>query len=104
MVTANAPRLLEPGLLARDPFRETYRVTPGSSTVVSLEPDDRLTVRDLHGAQRAELRVERGDYEALALRPPGPAELFGPTSPPGTEETFRASRAVVVEAKPRSIA
>ena len=96
MVTANAPRLLEPGLLARDPFRETYRVTPGSSTVVSLEPDDRLTVRDLHGAQRAELRVERGDYEALALRPPGPAELFGPTSPPGTEETFRASRAVAV--------
>lgn len=71
-------------------------MTPGRATVVSLEPDDRLTVRDVHGAQRAELTVAGGDYEALALRAPGPAELFGPTSPPGTEESFRAVRAVAI--------
>src|SRR2546427_10975581 len=93
MTTANRPRLLVPGLLPRDPARETYRVRPGEATVVRLEPDDRLTVRDLHGAQRAELSVADADYGALELRPPGPAELFGPTSPAGAEETFRASRA-----------
>src|SRR5438105_3278580 len=96
MTTANRPRLLVPGLLPRDPARETYRVRPGEATVVRLEPDDRLTVRDVHGAQRAELTVGDADYAALELRPPGPAELFGPTSPAGAEETFRASRAAVV--------
>jgi len=94
IATANRPRPVVPGLLPRDPARETYRVSPGAATVVTLEPDDRLTVRDVHGAQRAELRVAGEDYEALEL--PGPAELFGPTSPAGTEESFRASRAVVV--------
>jgi aminomethyltransferase len=96
MATVDRPRLLVPGLLPRDPARETYRVSPGSTTVVGLEPGDRLTVRDVHGAQRAELTVPSGDYEAIELRPPGPEELFGPASPAGTEESFRALRAVVV--------
>ena len=34
MMTANRPRLLVPGLLPRDPARETYRVRPGEATVV----------------------------------------------------------------------
>ena len=97
MATVDRPRLLVPGLLPRDPARETYRVGPGSTTVVGLEPGDRLTVRDVHGAQRAELTVPSGDYEAIELGAAHrPAELFGSTTPPGTEESFRAVRAVVV--------
>src|SRR5450432_1443889 len=134
MATASRPRLIVPGLLPLDPGREMYRVRPGAATVVALEPDDRLTVRDLNGAQRAELTVVgaggRDDYEALEIRGGGQAtvlralvsssadgaarvvgalaahgldpsvataaELFGATSPAGAEETFRASRPVVV--------
>ena len=89
MASASRPRLLVPGLVPRDPGRETYRVRPGGTTTVSLHPDDRLTVRDVHGGQRARL---------VGLQRPGEvAELFGPNSPPGTEETFRAERDAVVE-------
>ncbi|HEY7207131.1 MAG TPA: DUF1989 domain-containing protein [Gaiellaceae bacterium] len=94
MATATRPRLLVPGLLPSDPTRETYRIRPGGTTTVSLQPDDRLTVRDVHGAQRAVLTVAEGDYGALGIG--GPADLFGPSSPPGTEETFRADRPVAV--------
>src|SRR5207248_463109 len=86
MATATRPRLLVPGLLPADPTRETYRVRPGASTTVVLQPDDRLTVRDVHGAQRALLLSEEF----------GAADLFGPASPPGAEETFRATRAGAV--------
>jgi aminomethyltransferase len=134
MATETRPRLIVPGLLPADPGRETYRVRPGAVTVVSLEPDDRLTVRDVHGGQRAELTVidarGRDAFDALAVRADGvatvlrslagstqegasdvvaafaargadpsatrAAELFGPASPPHAEETFRASRAVLV--------
>ena len=134
MATATRPRLLLPGLVPYDPTRETYRVHPGAVTVATLEPDDRLTVCDVHGGQRAELTVVsrdgREDYEALEIRgggratvlaslvtasaegaaevvaalaargfdptSAGAAELFGSASPPGAEETFRATRAVVV--------
>ena len=134
MATASRPRLLVPGLLPLDPTRETYRVRPGAATVVALEADDRLTIRDLSGAQRAELTVVgaggREDYEALEMRGGGratvlrslvsssadgaarviaalaahgldpsaatAAELFGPSSPAGAEEMFRASRPVIV--------
>ncbi len=134
MAIASRPRLLVPGLLPLDPGRETYRVRPGAATVVVLEPDDRLTVRDLSGAQRAEVTVVgaggREDYEALEIRGGGQAtvlralvlsgadgaarvvgalaasgldpslataaELFGPSSPAGAEETFQASRPVIV--------
>ena len=55
MATTTRPRLLVPGLVPYDPARETYRVRPGAATLVELRPDDRVTVRDVHGGQRAEL-------------------------------------------------
>jgi aminomethyltransferase len=134
VTTAIRPRLLVPGLIPFDPSRETYRVRRGSATVVSLEPDDRLTVRDLVGGQRAEVTVLAADgredgaalgiasdapatvlrslvgsnaegaddvIRALAARGLDPtttaaAALFGTASPPGAEETFRATRPVAV--------
>ena len=45
------------GLLPEDPFLETYLVRPGGATVVSLGPDERLTVVDSYGGQVAELTV-----------------------------------------------
>src|SRR6478736_1270876 len=97
MAVTRRPRLLVPGLVPRDPGRETYRVRPGGTTTVSLRPDDRLTVRDLHGGQRAEVAGLTGPEDV--------AELFGPTSPPGAEETFRADRELVVRvAAPAGIA
>ena len=57
MATASPSRSPVQGLLPLDPARETYRVRPGGATAVALEPDDRLTVRDLHGAQRRKLTV-----------------------------------------------
>ena len=104
----------------------------GALTVVALAPDDRLTVRDVDGGQRAELTVlgldGREDWGALDVTADGlPAtvlrslgasggdgvvstlagtgldpttatavELFGPMSPPGAEQTFRAARRVLV--------
>jgi aminomethyltransferase len=94
--STSRPRLIVPGLLPSDPTRETYRVRPGGTTVVSLQPDDRLTVRDLHGGQRGELTVSTGDYDALGIHESGGAMLFGSSSPAGSEETFQASRAVSV--------
>jgi aminomethyltransferase len=72
---ATRPRLLVPGLVPFDPTRETYRVRRGAVTVVSLHPDDRLTVRDLDGGQRAEVTVlapdGREDFAALGLEREG---------------------------------
>jgi aminomethyltransferase len=128
------PTLLLPGLIPPDPSRESYRVRPGAATVVSLRPDDRLTIRDLSGGQQAELTAVapdgREDAAALGTHADLPASvlrrlvgsaaegaaevvqglaglgldpmtasasvLFGPTSPAGAEETFRAERNVVV--------
>jgi aminomethyltransferase len=74
MPVGTRQRLLVPGLVPYDPARESYRVRPGAVTVVALEPDDRLTVCDLAGGQRAELTVlgpdGRDDYAALALGNP----------------------------------
>jgi aminomethyltransferase len=81
------PRLLVPGLLPVDPTRETYRVPPGATTIVALEPGDRLTVRDVHGGQRAVLFSEELGLEV---------DLFGPESSRGAEEHFDAVRAAVV--------
>jgi aminomethyltransferase len=135
MSAVQRPRLLVPGLVPYDPTRETYRVRRGAATVVSLRPDDRLTVRDIDGGQAAEMTVlapdGREDYAAIGASGDGiPATvlrslvrsdsdgaidvvdglaargldpqnatatvLFGPSSPPGREETFRADRAAVV--------
>jgi aminomethyltransferase len=93
-MSATRPRLLVPGLLPRDPARETYRVRAGGATTVELQADDRLTVRDLDGGQRAELTVAGDDYSALELA--GREVLFGLASPAGSEAMFRAVRAVAV--------
>ena len=87
MATETRPRLLVPGLVPFDPTRETYRVAPGETTMLALEPGDRLTVCDVHGGQRAILVSEE-----LGLA----TELFGPESPAGRGETFDAARAAVV--------
>jgi glycine cleavage system T protein (aminomethyltransferase) len=87
VATPTRPRLLVPGLLPLDPTRETYRVLPGETTVVALQPGDRLTVHDVQGGQRALLVSEE-----LGLA----ADLFGPESAPGAEETVTADRAAVV--------
>jgi aminomethyltransferase len=142
LASATRPRLLVPGLVPYDPTRETYRVRAGSATLVALAPDDRVTVRDLHGGQRAELTVlgpgGGEDYAAIGIAAePTPASvlrslagatgdgageivdavarrgvdptsalavgLFGPSSPPGADETFRADRpAVLVVGAPSS--
>ncbi|MEP6893430.1 MAG: DUF1989 domain-containing protein [Gaiellaceae bacterium] len=80
MATATRPRLLVPGLVPVDPSRETYRVRRGSATVVALEPDDRLTVRDLAGGQRGEITVFAPgggeDYSAIGASPDGIATVL----------------------------
>jgi aminomethyltransferase len=81
------PRLLVPGLLPRDPTRETYRDEPGSTTILGLDPGDRVTVRDVQGGQRAVVVSQELGLEDI---------LFGPESGPGAEETFEASRAAFV--------
>ena len=87
MASTTRPRLLIPGLVPYDPSRETYRVPPGATAVVALEAGDRLTVRDLQGAQRGLLVSEE-----LGLT----TDLFGPESAAGTEETFDATRSATV--------
>src|SRR6266513_4205352 len=80
-VSTNRPRLLVPGLKPPDPFLETYFVRPGGATVLTLRPDDRVTITDRDGGARAEVTVlspqvglEPGrlglahDVEATALR------------------------------------
>jgi len=83
-VSATRPRLLVPGLLPRDPARETYRVRPGAQVILALEPGDSVVVRDVHGGQRA--AVASAELELAA-------ELFGPESRPGAEERFDVDRA-----------
>jgi aminomethyltransferase len=75
--------VLVPGLLPRDPARETYRVRPGGQVILALEPGDRVTVRDVHGGQSA-----LASSEGLGLA----ADLFGPQSAPGAEERFEVDR------------
>jgi len=62
-------------------------VPPGATTIVALEPGDRLTVRDVHGGQRAVLFSQELGLEA---------DLFGPESLRGAEEHFDTARAAVV--------
>jgi len=50
-------RLLLPGLVAREPGLESYRVRPGGVTALRMEPGDRLTVIDSQGRQAAEVSV-----------------------------------------------
>ena len=82
-MSATRPRVLVPGLLPRDPARETYRVCPGAQVILALEPGDSVLVRDVHGGQSG-----LASSEELGLA----ADLFGLESAPGAEERFEADR------------
>ncbi len=68
------------GLLAEDPFLETYLVRPGGATVLALGPDERLTVVDKDGGQVAEVTVldsgSRDDAAALGATADAPATVI----------------------------
>src|SRR3954452_12319271 len=78
--TLDRPALITPGLGPFDPGVQTWWVRPGGATVVELRPGDRLTVRDPHGGQPAELTVldrEGGeDAAALGARADAPATVL----------------------------
>ena len=79
MAAAARPRLLVPGLVPRDPGRERHRVRRGAATAILLEPDDRLTVRDLDGGQRAEVTVlgfGTDGFDGLGVAPDGDATIL----------------------------
>jgi aminomethyltransferase len=106
-VTATTrPALLVPGLVPRDPARERYRVRPGAATVVALEPDDRLTVRDLAGRQTAEvtaLAPDGGDdAAALGLRADTPATVLRGLADDGAEGRDVVRRLAAHGADPRA--
>jgi aminomethyltransferase len=79
-MTIGAPSGLQGWLLPEDPFLETYLVRPGGATVVSLEPDERLTVVDAYGGQVAELTVlspdGKDDAGAMGVRADAPATVL----------------------------
>ena len=88
--------LLPGGLLAPDPSRETYPVSPGGATEVRLAGDDRIRIIDRHGGQVAMLS---GGLEAVGLRPDSQSEaarLFGPDSSPGEQVELVADRDAVL--------
>ncbi|MFJ3483018.1 DUF1989 domain-containing protein [Pseudomonas sp. NPDC090202] len=66
----NAPRISlprEPGLFARTPAMERYRLAAGGLTLLTLEAGDRLQVIDLEGWQPCELLViDASSRNALA--------------------------------------
>src|SRR4051794_27801674 len=88
--TLDRPALITPGLGPTDPGVQTWWVRPGGATVVELRPGDRLTVRDPHGGQPAEVTVldhEGGeDAAAIAARADAPATVLtaalDPAPPP----------------------
>src|SRR3954471_6404951 len=67
--TVDRPALITPGLRPPDPGVQTWWVRPGGATVVEMRPGDRLTVRDPHGGQPAELTVldHEGGEDAAAI-------------------------------------
>ncbi len=78
-MSTTRPRLLVPGLVPFDPSRESYRVRPGAVTAVELLPDDRMTVVDLAGGQRAEVSVlvdTTEDATSLGLTADGRATVI----------------------------
>ena len=68
------------GLRPADPFLETYRVRPGGATVLTVGPDDRITVVDVDGGQPAEVTALAPDGapvpEALGLTADAPATVL----------------------------
>ncbi|MCS3419993.1 aminomethyltransferase [Pseudomonas sp. BIGb0450] len=128
----NAPRVShprEPGLFARAPHLERYRVAAGGVTLVDLQPGDRLQVIDIEGRQTCALlaldadgrsalaswalhgttacRVTRRIGQALNRRGIDPqrlplaASLWDDDSPPGHSRHFTAhDRLLVIVAAP----
>ena len=95
MAVSARPRLLVPGLVPWDPLRERHRVRRGSATALALEPDDRLTIRDLDGGQRAEVTVlgaVGARFEALALSADGEATVLRRAHPDDSLVRAVASR------------
>src|ERR671923_135630 len=84
-ISTDRPRLLLPGLLPPDPFRERYWVRPGGAAVISLEPDDRQT---------AEVTVlshdGRNDPAAIGATADAPATVLRSRSATGGEEMIAA--------------
>src|SRR5919107_2998683 len=78
--TLDRPALVTPGLAAPDPGVQTWWVRPRGATVVPVRPGDRLTIRDPHGGQAAELTVldhEGGeDAAAIGERADAPATVL----------------------------
>jgi aminomethyltransferase len=79
-VAASSRTSLRRGLLAEDPYLETYLVRPGGITAVQLDPDERLTLVDVQGGQLAELTVLSSDggdaAEAIGERADSPASVL----------------------------
>ena len=73
------PRLREPGLPLLAPGVERYRVRGGGTTVVALDPDDRITITDCEGRQCCELFVfgPDGCADAAALGAHADGEATG---------------------------
>ena len=70
MAATTRPRLLVPGLVPSTRRGRLPRAARGGDGV-SLRPDDRLTVRDLDGGQRAELTVSPRRARGLSALGPG---------------------------------
>jgi aminomethyltransferase len=88
--------LLPGGLLAPDPSRETYPVSPGGATEVRLAGDDRIRIIDRHGGQVAMLS---GGLAAVGLTEDPRSDsvrVFGPDSPPGEQIELVADRDAVL--------
>ena len=88
-MSATRPRLLVPGLVPRDPGRESYRVRPDATTTVSLRAGDRLTVRDVSGGAAGARHRPRGTGSTSS-------SSSARSRRPGAEETFTAERDAVV--------
>src|SRR5689334_11616391 len=88
--------LLPGGLLAPDPSRETYPVSPGGATEVRLAGDDRIRIIDRHGGQVAMLS---GELAAVGLTEDPRSDsirLFGTESAPGEQVELVADRDAVL--------
>ncbi|MCD6020672.1 MAG: hypothetical protein K0R20_382 [Actinomycetia bacterium] len=79
-ISSGRRSLTVPGLLPEDPYLERYWVRPGGATVLALEGDDRLTIRDPDGGQAAEVTAlapdGSEDAAALGARADAPATVL----------------------------
>jgi len=96
-------RLLLPGLIAREPGLESYRVRPGGVTAIRVEPGDRLTVIDPQGRQPAEVSVigdggngDGGNGAALGITADAPAATLRALAATGGVGTGRGTGADAV--------